>query len=190
MPRGSSEPFGLAVRGTVVPRLARLLDVDQDQVAAVLRETSFFRGVDASDLGSVAEIADEEWSPPGQHIFFYGDIATEFFVLARGKVRIYIPGHGDELDLGIVRDGQMFGEGGLLDGGPRVASAIALEPSTLLRIPRDQWLLVIDELPEFTRRMFAAVGASVRRYTSHAIDFLFLDVEIPSFPPEEDVSRG
>ena len=78
----------------------------------------------------------------------------------------------------------------MFDGGPRVASAIALEPSTILRIPRDQWLLVVDEIPEFTRRMLLAIGASVRQYTSHAIDFLFLDVEIPSFPPAEDAPPG
>ena len=164
--------------------------MNHDEIVAVLRETHFFRGANPSDLGSVAEIVDPLSSPPGQHIFFHGDIATEFFIVARGKVRVYIPGDGDELDLGIVDDGQMFGEGGLLDGGPRVASAIALEQSTILRIPREQWLLVVDEIPEFTRRMLFAVGASVRQYTSHAIDFLFLNVEIPSFPPEEDVPRG
>ncbi len=164
--------------------------MDHEEVVAVLRETHFFRGADPADLESVAEIVDELSSPPGQHIFFHGDIATEFFVVAKGKVRVFIPADGDELDLGIVSDGQMFGEGGLLDGGPRVASAIALEPSTILRIPRDQWLLVIDEIPEFTRRMLSAIGASVRQYTSHAIDSLFLNVEIPSFPPEEDVTRN
>ena len=114
-------------------------------------------------------------SPPGQHVFFQGDIATEFFVVAQGKVRIYVLGHGDELDLGIVGDGQMFGEGGLLDGGPRVTSAVTLEPSTILRFPRDQWLLVMDEIPEFSQRFLLAIGASIRQRMSHAIDFLFLD---------------
>lgn len=169
--------------------LAKILGVDRDQVVAVLRETHLFRNAVPSDLESAAEIVDEVSSPPGQHIFFQGDIATEFFVLAQGKVRIYIPGHGDELDLGIVDDGQMFGEGGLLDGGPRVASAVTLEPSTLLRFPRDQWLLVMDEIPSFGQRMFSAIGASLRQYTSHAIDSLFLNVEIPSFPPEEEIPR-
>ena len=164
--------------------------MDREQIAAVLQETHLFRSTDPSDLECVVEIVEEVSAPPGQHIFFHGDIATEFFVVADGKVRIYIPGRGGELDLGIVEDGQMFGEGGLFDGGPRVASAIALEPSTILRIPRDEWLLVIDEIPEFTRRMLFAIGASVRQYMSDAIDFLFLDVEIPSFPPAEDAPPG
>ena len=164
--------------------------MDRDQIAALLQQAHIFRSADPSGLECVAEIVDVVSTPPGQHVFFQGDLSTEFFVLAHGKVRIYIPGHGDELDLGIVGNGQMFGEGGLFDGGPRVASAVALEPSTILRIPRDEWLLVVDENPEFTRRMLFAIGASVRQYTSHAIDFLFLDVDIPSFPPEEDAPPG
>ena len=164
--------------------------MDRGQIAVVLQQAHLFRGADRSHLECVAEIVDVVSAPPGQHIFFHGDIATEFFVLAGGKVRIYIPGRGGELDLGIVEDGQMFGEGGLFDGGPRVASALALEPSTILRIPRDEWLLVVDEIPEFTRWMLFATGASVRQYAAHAIDFLFLDVEIPSFPPAEDAPPG
>ena len=88
--------------------------MDREQIAAVLQQAHLFRGADRSDLECVAEIVDVVSAPPGQHIFFHGDIATEFFVLAGGKVRIYIPGRGGELDLGIVEDGQMFGEGGLV----------------------------------------------------------------------------
>ena len=164
--------------------------MDRDQIAALLQQAHLFRGADPRT--SSAWPRSSTWCRPHRVSTSSSKaiIATEFFVLARGKVRIYIPGHGDELDLGIVGDGQMFGEGGLFDGGPRVASAVALEPSTILRIPRDEWLLVVDEIPEFTRRMLFAIGASVRQYTSHAIDFLFLDVEIPSFPPEEDAPPG
>ena len=49
---------------------------------------------------------------------------------------------------------------------------------------------MVNEIPEFTRWMLFATGASVRQYAAHAIDFLFLDVEIPSFPPAEDAPPG
>ena len=144
----------------------------------MLRETHLFRSAEPSDLEPLAEIVEEVSSPPGQHIFFQGDIATEFFVVAQGKVRVYVPGHGDELDLGIVGDGQMFGEG-LLDGGPRVASAVTLEPSTILRFPRDQWLLVMDEIPGVRPAMLSSpmTARRIRQYTSRAVDFLFLTVQ-------------
>jgi CRP-like cAMP-binding protein len=100
---------------------------------------------------------------------------------------VYVPGPGDELGMGIVTDGRMFGEGGLIDGGPRVASAVALDPSTALAIPRDAWLRLLVQVPDLAQRVLLALGASVRRYMS---EVLFLDVEVPEFPPEEDLPRA
>jgi CRP/FNR family transcriptional regulator len=140
-----------------------------------------------SVIAAVAGIAEDRFSPPGQHFFFQGDLATEFFVCRSGRIRVYVPGPGDELGMGIVTDGRMFGEGGLIDGGPRVASAVALDPSTALAIPRDAWLRLLVQVPDLAQRVLLALGASVRRYMS---EVLFLDVEVPEFPPEEDLPRA
>jgi CRP-like cAMP-binding protein len=161
--------------------------VDQEQIVAALQRNELFRGLHPSVIGVVAGIVEERFSPPGQHFFFQGDLATEFFVCCSGRVRVYVPGPGDELDMGIVTDGRMFGEGGLIDGGPRVASAVALDPSTALAIPRDAWLRLLVQVPDLAQRVLLALGASVRRYMS---EVLFLDVEVPEFPPEEDLPRA
>lgn len=164
--------------------------MDREQVVADLMKTDLFRGMDLSDVVAVAEIVEERFSPPGQHVFFQGDISTEFFVVSTGRVRVYVPGNRGEVDMGIVSDGQMFGEGGLVDGGPRVASAIALDPSTLLTIPRNEWLYLLEEFPNVGRRVLVAIGASFRRYFTDAVDLLFLDVEIPEYPPDEGLPSG
>jgi CRP/FNR family transcriptional regulator len=161
--------------------------VDQEQIVAALQRNELFRGLHPSVIAAVAGIAEDRFSPPGQHFFFQGDLATEFFVCRSGRIRVYVPGPGDELDMGIVTDGRMFGEGGLIDGGPRVASAVALDPSTALAIPRDAWLRLLVQVPDLAQRVLLALGASVRRYMS---EVLFLDVEVPEFPPEEDLPRA
>jgi CRP/FNR family transcriptional regulator, cyclic AMP receptor protein len=163
-----------------------LRDMDEQQVASELRRSGFFRGMDLSDLLAVAKIVEERPAPAGQHVFFQGDIATEFFIVSTGRIRVYVPGHGEELEMGIVGESQMFGEGGMLDGGPRVASAVALDPSVLLTFARWRWLRMTTEMPDLAERMLIGVGASLRRYASAAVDLLFLDVEIPEFPPETD----
>jgi CRP/FNR family transcriptional regulator len=161
--------------------------VDQEQIVAALQRNELFRGLHPSVIAAVAGIAEDRFSPPGQHFFFQGDLATEFFVCRSGRIRVYVPGPGDELGMGIVTDGRMFGEGGLIDGGPRVASAVALDPSTALAIPRDAWLRLLVQVPDLAQRVLLALGASVRRYMS---EVLFLDVEVPEFPPEEDLPRA
>jgi len=160
--------------------------MDLATTAAVLSATPLFRDVHPSVLSHVAAVADERSIPPGQHVFFEGDLATEFYVVAHGAIRVFVPAQDEELDLGLVRAGRMFGEGGLLDGGPRLASALAVEPTVLLAIPRDAWLELLDH-GDLSRRTLAAIGGSLRHYAHHAVDLLFVDMEIPDVPPGEGV---
>ena len=164
--------------------------MDEERIVAALRRSGFFGGTNPSDVLAAAEIVEERSAPPGQLVFFQGDIATDFFIVSTGRIRVYVPGHGEELEIGIAGEGQMFGEGGMLDGGPRVASAVAVDPSILLTFARDRWLRITAERPDLADRMLLAVGASLRRYASAAIDLLFLDVEIPEFPPEANMPPG
>ena len=157
--------------------------MEHPEIAATLMCAELFEGLDPRVIDHVAGIADRRSIPPGQHVFFEGDIATEFYVVESGCVRVYIPSRGDELDAATVRDGQMFGEGGLLDGGPRLASALALEPTTLLAVRREPWLAVMRSEPALALRVFSAFGAALRRYVGHMVESLFLDVEVPDAPP-------
>jgi CRP/FNR family transcriptional regulator, cyclic AMP receptor protein len=160
--------------------------MDRASVVATLAETQLLRDVDPRTLELVASIAEERVIPPGQHVFFVGDLATEFYVVAEGAVRVYMPARGDELDIAIVHPGDLFGEGALLDGGPRLASALALEPTVLLVVPRAAWFKLLDAEGDLARQTFSAIGGSLRRYVGYALDLLFLDIEVPDAPPGEE----
>ena len=155
--------------------------MEHPEIAATLMRAELFDGLDPGVVDHVAAIAERRSIPPGQHVFFEGDIATEFYVVSVAPAR-ETPGR-EELNAAIVRDGKMFGEGGLLDGGPRVASALALEPTTLLVVPRAPWLALIEREPALALRVFSAFGAALRKYVGHMLESLFLDVEVPDAPP-------
>lgn len=74
----------------------------------------------------------------------------------------------------------------MLDGGPRLASALAVEPTTVLAIPRGSWLELIRRDVVLFHHVFAALGASSRRYIDHMVEFLFLDVTVPDTPSWTD----
>ncbi|HET6712589.1 MAG TPA: cyclic nucleotide-binding domain-containing protein [Actinomycetota bacterium] len=157
--------------------------MDRAATVAALSHVELFRGVGDVTLGHVADISSEWSIPLGQHVYFAGDLATEFYVVVTGRVRAFIPGYGEEMTVTIVEPGQLFGEMALLDGGPRAATAIAIEPTVLLEVDRARWLTLASEDPALTHRVLAALGASVRTYASHIVDFQFLDLEIPDVPP-------
>lgn len=157
--------------------------MDRADIVSVLSQAELFRGLDKPSLDLVAEIAHERSIPAGQHVFFAGDIATEFFVVASGRVRGFVPAHEEELAIAMVGPGRVFGVLAMLDGGPRIATALALEPTVLIEIARDRWLALVDEGVVPPRLIFEALGASARRIADYTLDFLFLDVEIPDSPP-------
>ena len=69
----------------------RLHEVEQREMIDVLSSTGLFRGLPEVELRKVADITTERSCPPGHHVFLIGDIATEFFVVASGSVRVFIP---------------------------------------------------------------------------------------------------
>ena len=71
----------------------------------------------------------------------------------------------------------------MFDGGPRLASALAIEPTVLLAVPRAAWFALLADEDDLVRRTFTALGGSLRRYVEYALDLLFLDVDVPETPP-------
>ncbi len=157
--------------------------MERAAIVAALARVELFRGVDDDLLGHVADIATDWSIPPGQHVYFAGDLATEFYVVVTGRVRAFIPGHGEELTVTIVEPGQLFGEMALLDGGPRATTAIAIEPTVLLEVDRARWETLVAEHVALTHRVLVAVGTSLRKYAGDMVDFQFIDLEIPDVPP-------
>ena len=77
----------------------------------------------------------------GQVIFLRDDEPRDLFVIRKGRVRLSIlSSEGRELSLAHATEGDVFGEIGLLDGGPRTANATALTEVKALSLGRSTLL--------------------------------------------------
>lgn len=74
----------------------------------------------------------------GEFIYRQGEISPRFFQIRSGCVRIFatLP-DGSERVMGYARVGASFGESGCFDGLPRYASSIAMEPSDVVVIHKE-----------------------------------------------------
>ena len=94
----------------------------------------------------------------GEVIFREGDIGYNYLQLVSGKVRwVNVDEEGKEFIQAFVQEGESFGELPMLDDGPYVATAIAEEDSTLLRLRKESFLQLLREHPSihfsFTKLM-------------------------------------
>src|SRR5262245_1220925 len=85
----------------------------------------------------------------GNVIVSEGDDADAFYVIVSGSARVVKRGEGgDEVSLHVLRQGDFFGEIGLLDESVRVATVRAREPVHALRLERGVFRALVRRVPD------------------------------------------
>ena len=92
---------------------------------------------------------------PGQLICRQGDPAHSFFLVRIGFVKVTESHPGGDLVLAYIGRGGFFGELSLLGGGVRTANCIALDHVEAVRIPVEDFNLVLERFPEVRRGLEA-----------------------------------
>ena len=149
----------------------------QDRAAALAR-TELFQGIDEATQRRIAENAVARVFERGQSVFVQDEPGDRMFVLAEGAVKLYVSSRdGDIVELVRHRAPAVFGELALLDGGPRSASAEAVERSTLLVVTRAELLRLLRSEDQVAEALLRILGAIVRRTTRQVSDLAFLDLQ-------------
>ena len=111
---------------------------------------------------------------PKQAIFAQGDAADAVFYLQKGKVKLTIVSEiGREATIGMLRDGDFFGEGALAGQALRVSSASALTESEIQRIDKKAMMDALHREPAFSRLFMNYLLARNMRYEEDLTDQLF-----------------
>ena len=117
-----------------------------------------FQGLAVAELESVAGSMRELHVDAGTEVIREGDVGTEFFVITEGALEIRIGGR----PVNVLGPGEFLGELALLFGAPRNASAIALEPATLLVMDREDFTALLAEKPAVESKVLAVVAQRMR----------------------------
>ena len=105
-----------------------------------------------------------------------GEIGDSMFVLLQGKVRVFATDiDGRELTYGVINEGDYFAEM-WLDGGPRSASVMTLEPCICSVVGRDALREHLTAEPEFALDLVTQVIRRARAATETARNMALLDV--------------
>lgn len=142
-----------------------------------LARCRLFAGMSPESLHAIARTLRTRRFRRGEVLFHEGDPGDALFIVASGAVKVVVPSEeGDEAILATLRRGDFLGELALLDGAPRSASAIALEPTEMMALPRDQFRSLVASEPAIRDALFAALTAELRRLTTHVAELHFLDI--------------
>ena len=150
-----------------------------DERAAIdaLRRCPLFAPCPQAVLADVGRRLRHRHFRRNEVIFHQGDPGDALHVITAGSVKIVLPSpEGEEAIIATLRAGDFFGELSLLDGEPRSATAVAVEPTETLSLPRNVFRELLDAHPELRDALFAALTQLLRRLTHHVEELHFLDL--------------
>jgi len=108
-----------------------------------------------------------------QTIFTQGDASDSVFYIQEGKVRLTVVSESGKATLGILNQGEFFGEGALAGQPLRMGSATALTESELLQIDKKAMMLALHRESTFSDLFVAYLLARNIRYEEDLVDQLF-----------------
>ena len=153
-------------------------DVNLQDRAAVLARTELFGGIDEVTQRRIAGHVAERVVDRGQCVFVQDEPGDRMYVLAEGVVKLFVSSrNGGMVELVRHRPPSTFGEVALLDGGPRSASAEAVERSTLLVVTRAELVALLRAEDQVAEALLRTLGTIVRRTTRQVSDLAFLDLQ-------------
>jgi CRP-like cAMP-binding protein/Fe-S-cluster-containing dehydrogenase component len=129
-----------------------------------LRGVPMFADLAPDFIEHLKETVELQRFAPGQVIARQGDAADSFYLVRIGFVKISENYPGGELVLAYLSRGDYFGEIGLLGGGVRTANCIALDHVEVVRIPGDDFRLMVERFPTVRRGL--ELVAEERRFAN------------------------
>jgi CRP/FNR family transcriptional regulator len=126
-------------------------------------------------LEVIAAMAQERIADKGEYLVTEGDACDGFYLVLAGRARVFkTSANGREKALLIAERGFTFGEDALFGEGTFLENAVALERSTVLRIPRPEFLALLRKNPDLAFQVMESLCGWIRRLSSSVENVAFL----------------
>lgn len=143
----------------------------------LLRKAPLFAGLPEDELRALASHLGKRAFGKGMILFHKDSPGQILYLIESGLIRIFVLSEaGQEMTLNLHGPGECFGEISLLDGKPRSAGALALEPTIAYTLHRDDFFCCLRDYPSLTQRILELLADRLRHLTAFAECLAFLDV--------------
>lgn len=143
----------------------------------LLKSVPLFEGLTSEQLSRIAQLTEVKTYATRAIVVSQGEPARALFAIVRGRLKVTSAGpDGRDTVLGIMAEGEVFGEVALLDGGTRSASCTAIEACELLVIDRERFLELLEHSPGIAVRLLQVLAGRLRRLSQRSEHAAFLDV--------------
>lgn len=129
-------------------------------VSSALKRHPLCRGMSVRERDALLLLGEIRRCAAGETMLREGDAPDFFWLLCRGSARIfYRSSEGFEVTVKIFRAPAGFAELEVLTGQPHVENVAAVDRCTVLCLPREAFLRLLDDSPAFTKNLLHDTAA-------------------------------
>jgi CRP-like cAMP-binding protein len=145
-------------------------------MSEVLETLSWLGTLEPGDEGLLRESQRLEFAT-GETVFQPSSDPRSVYVVEKGLVRIFrLDESGAEISFGYIGPGEVFGELSTFSELPRESFAIAVQPSTVRKLPRSSFEKLMRARPDRVFEVTRQISERLKRIESRLEHFAFRDV--------------
>jgi CRP-like cAMP-binding protein len=137
-----------------------------DSKRDLLHSIPLFGRLGRRELERLSQLTDEVDVPAGRVLMRQGDLGSEMFIIASGRVSVELDGKPRN-DLGA---GSWFGEIALLCEGPRTATVTTADPSRLFVVGHREFHALMDEMLTVRVAVFQVLADRLCKAEAHTVN--------------------
>jgi hypothetical protein len=128
-----------------------------------LRRIPLFSNIDEGIVNRLAKRFVVEEIELGNSLIKEGEDRQKFFIIASGQVEVLSKGpHGEELRVGLLSQGEYFGEADLISDKPSSVTVRAITPGVFFALSSSELETIIKEVPDFREQFQQAIDEHLR----------------------------
>ncbi|MFH1453756.1 MAG: Crp/Fnr family transcriptional regulator [Armatimonadota bacterium] len=134
-------------------------------IEKILKNSYFFNILTGPQLNQIAGISSLHSYKKGNIIFFDGDKSNGFYLLVKGKIRIYkLSPRGKEQTLNYISENEPFGEAALFMDKHFPANSQAEDNCEVLFIKKADFISIIKENPEISLKFLGVLSQRLKTF--------------------------
>lgn len=143
-----------------------------------LRSCQLFLGLPGADIAAIAACAIPKQLAKGEYLFREGDPSQGFYIMQRGGINVHrVSATGKEQVIHLFLPGEAFAEATLATESGYPANARAITESTVLLIPKRDFIDLLRSRPELALRMLGSMSQHLRVLVGLLDDLTLKDME-------------
>jgi len=143
-----------------------------------LRQIALLEGLSDQRLDLLAQQCLWHSVEAGKPLLLRAEQQGEVFLLVSGRVRVTTySANGRQVTFRDCEAGEHFGDIAAIDGGPRSADVVTLEPSVVASLDRPAFMALLRDEPLVAERVMQRLASLVRQLSERVIDLSTLGVQ-------------